>query len=83
MYAPRVKAPLAKTASQTTPTCASKPPQRTLLPSGAGLGNQARLQLLRSAAQKAELPLPHLQRKLAIGPVHVRSSMRRTASPTR
>jgi hypothetical protein len=56
MFAPLVKAPKAKTASQTTPTCAPKPPQPTPLWPGAGPSNQAVFRSLRFEAQQAERP---------------------------
>src|SRR5215212_1929958 len=54
MFAPLIKAPKAKTASQTVPTRAPKPPQHMPLRPGAGLSNQATLRLLQSEAQRAE-----------------------------
>ena len=54
MFAPLVNAPKAKTASQTTQTCAPKPLQRTASWAGAGLSNQAVRRLIRFEAQQAE-----------------------------
>src|SRR5207244_5298370 len=54
MYAPPIKARQAKTASQTTPTRALKPRQRTPLWSGAGLSNHAVLRSPTFAAQQAK-----------------------------
>src|SRR3954454_4262333 len=54
MFAPPVKAPKAKAASQPFPTRAPKPPQHMPLRPGAGLSNQAVLRLLRYEAQRAE-----------------------------
>jgi hypothetical protein len=53
MFAPPIKAPQAKAASQTTPTFAPKTPQRTHLWSGA-LSNHAGFRLPRFGAQEAE-----------------------------